>query len=73
MDQHQPQQMTAAEQDMARQAGAQESAAANEALAGYLQGRVVELRLEVMKRDERIAALEAELAAKGGSDADLEG
>lgn len=65
--------MSPEDQALAKRAGEAESAAANEVLTQYLQGRVVDLRMEVLKRDERLAELEAELAARQAGGADVSG
>jgi hypothetical protein len=58
--------MSPEDEALARQAGQAESSAANEALAQWLQGRVVSLHMEVLRRDQRIAELEAERATWQG-------
>ena len=60
----QPQQMSPEDQALFQSAGKEESDAMTDAMAAWLQNRVVQLRAEVLKRDQRIAELEAELAAE---------
>lgn len=59
---NQPAEMSPEDQALYESAGRAESEAANTVLTNHLQSRVVALHVEVLKRDQRIAELEASLA-----------